>query len=116
MKQSREVKKYSQAVFSIADKSGQLTETIQRLAILLNIYASSPEFRLFLQSRRIAPTDKLKILQKVFIDILSDLELDLIHHLLEDGHIHLLEAVIKRLSFIVESAKTNLKVRTTRSL
>jgi len=111
MKQSREVKKYSQAVFSIADKSGQLTETIQRLAILLNIYASSPEFRLFLQSRRIAPTDKLKILQKVFIDILSDLELDLIHHLLEDGHIHLLEAVIKRLSFIVESAKTNLKVR-----
>ena len=111
MKQSREVKKYAQAVFAIADKSCQLSDTIQRLVILLNIYASSPEFRLFLQSRRIAPAEKLKILQKVFIDILSDLELDLLHYLLEDGHINLLEAVFKRLSFIVQSAKTTLKVR-----
>ena len=111
MKQSREVKKYAQAVFAVADTTGQITDTVQRLEILLTIYASSAEFRLFLQSRRIAPAEKQKILSKVFIDILSDLELDLIHHLLEDGHIHLLEAVIKRLSFIVESAKTNLKVR-----
>ena len=111
MKQSREVKKYAQAVFAVADKSGQLSETIQRLDILLNIYTSSAEFRLFLQSRRIAPAEKLKILKKVFMDILSDLELDLLYHLLEDGHIHLLEAVFKRLSFIAESAKTTLMVR-----
>ena len=111
MKQSREVKKYAQAVFSVADKSGQLTDTIQRLDIILNIYTSSPEFRLFLQSRRISPAEKMKILKKVFMDILSDLELDLLHHLLEDGHIHLLAAVFKRLSLIAESAKTTLRVR-----
>ena len=111
MKQSREVKKYAQAVFAVADKSGQLTDTIQRLDILLNIYTSSPEFRLFLQSRRISPAEKMKILKKVFMDILSDLELDLLHHLLEEGHIHLLEAVFKRLSLIAESAKTTLRVR-----
>ena len=110
MKQSREVKKYAQAVFAIADKSGQLSDTTQRLNILLNIYASSPEFRMFLQSRRIAPADKLKILQKVLMDILSDLELDLLNHLLEEGQIHLLEDVIKRLSFIAEATKTTLKV------
>ena len=110
MKQSREVNKYAQAIFAVTDKSGQLSDTIQRVDILLNIYASSPEFRLFLQSRRIAPAEKLKILQKVFMDILSDLELDLLHHLLEGGQIHLLAAVCKRLSFIAESAKTTLKV------
>ena len=65
---------------------------------------------MFLQSRRISPTEKLKILQKVFMDILSDLELDLLHHLLEEGQIHLLIAVCKRFSFISESAKTTLKV------
>ena len=111
MKQSREVKKYAQAIFSAADKTDQLSDTIQRLDILLNIYASSPEFRMFLQSRRIAPADKLKILQKVLMDILSDLELDLLNHLLQEGQIHLLEDVIKRFSFIAESAKTTLKVR-----
>ena len=111
MKQSREVKKYAQAVFAVADKTDQLSDTIRRLDILLNIYASSPEFRLFLQSRRISPAEKMKILKKVFMDILFDLELDLLHRLLEDGHIHLLAAVCKRLSFIAESAKTTLKVR-----
>jgi F-type H+-transporting ATPase subunit delta len=44
------------------------------------------------------------------MDILSGLELELLYHLLEEGHIHLLEAVIKRFNFIAETAKTSLKV------
>ena len=110
MKQSRETKKYAQAVFIVADETDQLTDTIQRMDILLNIYTSSPEFRLFLQSRRISPAEKMKILKKVFMDILSDLELELLNHLLEEGHIQLLVAVIKRFGFIVESSRTSLKV------
>ena len=38
MKQSRETKKYAQAVFIVADETDQLTDTIQRLDILLNIF------------------------------------------------------------------------------
>ena len=110
MKQSREVKKYAQAVFIVADETDQLTDTIQRMDILLNIYTSSPEFRLFLQSRRISPAEKMKILKKVFMDILSDLELELLNHLLEEGHIQLLVAVIKKFGFITQSVKTSLKV------
>ena len=110
MKQSREVKKYAQAIFAVAVKSNQLIATTQRLDILLTIYKSSPEFRLFIHSRRIEPAEKLNILKKVYMDILSVLELDLLNHLIEDGHIHLLEAVIKRFSFISESAKTSLKI------
>jgi F-type H+-transporting ATPase subunit delta len=110
MKQSRETKKYAQAVFIVADETDQLTDTIQRMDILLNIYTSSPEFRLFLQSRRISPAEKMKILKKVFMDILSDLELELPNHLLEEGHIQLLVAVIKKFGFITQSVKTSLKV------
>ena len=110
MKQSRETKKYAQAVFVVADETAQLTDTIKRLDILLNIYTSSPEFRLFLQSRRISPAEKMKILKKVFMDILSDLELELLNHLLEEGHIQLLVAVIKKFGFITQSVKTSLKV------
>jgi len=110
MKQSRETKKYAQAVFIVADETDQLTDTIQRMDILLNIYTSSPEFRLFLQSRRISPAEKMKILKKVFMDILSGLELELLHHLLEEGHIQLLVAVIKKFGFITQSVKTSLKV------
>ena len=46
----------------------------------------------------------------MFIVFLSDLEFDLLHHLLEEGHIHLLEVVIKRFSFITETDKSSLKV------
>ena len=110
MKQSREIKKYAQAVFDVADKTGQLTNTIQRMKILLSIYNSSPEIRLFLQSRRISSEEKLKILKRVFMDILSDLEFELLNYLLKDGHINLLEAVIKRFGLIEELAKTTIKV------
>ena len=110
MKQSRETKKYAQGVFIVADTTDQLTDTIQRLDILLNIYTSSPEFRLFLQSRRISPAEKMKILKKVFMDILSDLELELLNHLLEEGHIQLLVAVIKKFGFITQSVKTSFKI------
>jgi F-type H+-transporting ATPase subunit delta len=110
VKHSREAKKYAQAVFAVADKSGELADTIRRLDILLDIYASSKEFRLFLKSRRVSHSEKLKILQKVFMDILSDLELDLLYHLFEDGNIHLLAAVCKRLGFLAELANKTLKV------
>ena len=46
----------------------------------------------------------------MFTDILSDLELDLLNHLLQDGNIHLLEVLIKRFNFIAETAKTSLLV------
>ena len=52
----------------------------------------------------------MKILKKVFMDILSGLELELLHHLLEEGHIQLLVAVIKKFGFITQSVKTSLKV------
>ena len=110
MKESREAKKYAQTVYSVADKYGQVSDTFQRLDILVNIYKSSPKFRFFLQSRRILPAEKQEILKKVFMNILSELEFELLNHLLDEGHIHLLESVIKRFSFICDTAESSLKV------
>ena len=70
MKNNREVKKYARAVFAVAKKSGQLSVVSQHLNSLLRVYKTSPELRLFLQSRRISLENKSKILQVVLKDVL----------------------------------------------
>ena len=110
MKNKREVIKYARAVFNVAEKSGELSKVSRRLELLLSINGSSPEFRLFLQSRRIKPKDKIRIIKIVFVDFLSSLEIDLISYLIEDGNVDLLDAVIKRFGFIRDNVKTRLNV------
>lgn len=111
MKNNREVKKYAGAVFAVAEKSGQLSEVSQHLNTLLTAYKTSPELRLFLHSRRIPLENKSKILQVVLQDVLSDFGYELLFQLLNDGQIQLLEEIIKRVQFLIDSKSGAMKVK-----
>ena len=110
MKNNREVKKYAGAVFAVADKSGQLSEVSLHLNSLLRVYKTSPELRLFLQSRRISLENKSKILQVVLKDVLSEFGFELIFQLLNDGRVQLLEEIIKRVQFLIDSKSGAMKI------
>ena len=110
MKKNREVNKYVGAVFAVAEKSGQLSEVSLHLNILLMMYKTSPELRLFLQSRRISLENKSKILQVVLKDVLSEFGFELIFQLLNDGRVQLLEEIIKRVQFLIDSKSGAMKI------
>ena len=110
MKKNREVNKYAGAVFAVAEKSGQLSEVSLRLNTLLMMYKTSPELRLFLQSRRISLENKSKILQAVLKDVLSEFGFELIFQLLNDGRVQLLEEIIKRVQFLIDSKSGAMKI------
>ena len=110
MKNNREVKKYAGAVFAVADKSGQLSEVSLHLNSLLRVYKTSPELRLFLQSRRISLENKSKILRVVLKDVLSEFGFELIFQLLHDGRVQLLEEIIKRVQFLIDSKSGAMKI------
>ena len=110
MKNNREVKKYAGAVFAVADKSGQLSEVSLHLNSLLRVYKTSPELRLFLQSRRISLENKSKILQVVLKDVLSEFGFELLFQLLNDGRVQLLEEIIKRVQFLIDSKSGAMKI------
>ena len=110
MKKNREVNKYVGAVFAVAEKSGQLSEVSLHLNILLMMYKTSPELRLFLQSRRISLENKSKILQVVLKDVLSEFGFELSFQLLNDGRVQLLEEIIKRVQFLIDSKSGAMKI------
>lgn len=110
MNKNREVNKYAGAVFAVAEKSGQLSEVSLHLNILLMMYKTSPELRLFLQSRRISLENKSKILQVVLKDVLSEFGFELLFQLLNDGRVQLLEEIIKRVQFLIDSKSGAMKI------
>ena len=110
MKNNREVNKYARAVFAVADSSRQMSEVSQHLNTLLTVYKTSPDLRLFLQSRRIPLENKSQILQVVLKDILTKYGFELLFQLLNDGRIQILEEIIKRVQFLIDSKSGTIKV------
>ena len=110
MKNNREVNKYAGAVFATAESSGQLSDVSEYLNTLLTTYKNSPDLRLFLHSRRIPLENKSKILNVVLKNVLSQFGFELLYQLLNDGQIQLLEEIIKRVQFLIESKSGSLKV------
>ncbi len=115
MKNNREVNKYAGAVFAVAESSGQLSDVSQHLKTLLTTYKTSPDLRLFLQSRRIPLGNKSKILKVVLEDVLSEFGFELLVQLLNDGQIQLLEEIIKRVLFLIDNKSGAMKVTVTTS-
>ena len=110
MKNNREVNKYAGAVFAVAESSGQLSDVSQHLNTLLTAYKTSADLRLFLQSRRIPLENKSKVLKVVLGDVLSGFGFELLVQLLNDGQIQLLEEIIKRVQFLIDSKSGAMKV------
>ena len=115
MKNNREVNKYAGAVFAVAESFGQLPDVSQHLNTLLATYKTSPDLRLFLQSRRIPLENKFKILKVVLEDVLSEFGFELLVQLLNDGQIQLLEEIIKRVLFLIDNKSGAMKVTVTTS-
>ena len=115
MKNNREVNKYAGAVFAVAESSGQLSDVSLHLKTLLTAYKTSPDLRLFLQSRLIPLENKSKILKVVLEDVLSEFGFELLVQLLNDGQIQLLEEIIKRVLFLIDNKSGAMKVTVTTS-
>ena len=110
MQKNREVSKYARAIYDIAAKSNSIEQTLNRLNILFSINSTSSEFRLFLQTRRVLFKDKVKILNKILANILSEIELGLLDNLIENDHVNLLNQIIKQYGAICEQDEKMVKV------
>ena len=110
MQQHREVAKYGKALYAIAEKNGLVEETLKNLKLLYSINSSSADFRFFLQSRRIDSKVKIEILNNIFSNILSSLEVDLLIDLISNDNIDLLYLIIKQFNLIYDHNGKNVNV------
>ena len=113
MKQSRSIYKYAKALYNLACKAESVEDTLKRLNILNTINSSSPEFRYFLRSKRIETKAKSEIVAKILADTVSELEIGLLVHLIDNGETGLLSAIVKQFTIICDSSDSTMKVTVT---
>ena len=109
------VKKYSQALFKVAIKEHDVNQISIRLHDIKNILKSVPELNQLLLTRRVQLQDKMTILKNILNDKISDLEMDLMVLLIENGHMMLFGEVVERFDYLLDKDTAIIKVQITSS-
>ena len=109
------VKKYSQALFKVAIKEYDINQISIRLQVIKNILKSVPELNQLLLTRRVQLQDKITILKNILDDKISDIEMDLLVLLMENGHMMLFGEVVERFDYLLDKDAEIIKVQITSS-
>ena len=109
------IKKYTQALFTVAVKENDINQISDRLHNIRSILKSVPELNQLLITRRVQVQDKMNILKNILGDNISNIEMDLMVLLMENGHMMLFGEVIKRFDYLQDKDTEVIKVQITSS-
>ena len=110
------IKKYAQALYKVAVKKNDINQISTRLHSIRNILKSVPALNQLLSTRRVQVQDKMIMLKNILGDKISDIEMDLMVLLIENGHIMLFGEVIKRFDYLIDKNSEVIKVQITSSV
>ena len=105
------IKKYTQALYKVAVKENNINQISTRLHSIRNILKSVPALNQLLSTRRVQVQDKIIMLKNILGDKISDIEMDLIVLLMENGHMLLFGEVVKRFDYILDKDSGVIKVQ-----
>ena len=111
----RIIKKYSQALFKVTVKENDINQISDRLHNIRSILKSVPELNQLLITRRVQVQDKINMLKNILGDNISNIEMDLMVLLMENGHMMLFGEVVKRFDYLLDKESKVVKVQITSS-
>ena len=109
------IRKYAQLLYEVAVKNDDINQISAHLHSMRNILKSVPELNQLLITRRVQMQDKIIMLKNIFGDKISDIEMDLMVLLMENGHMILFREVVKRFDYLLEKESKLVKVHITSS-
>ena len=109
------IKKYAQVLYKIAVKEEDVNQISARLHRIMNILKSVPELNQLLITRRVQIPDKIIMLKNILGDKISDIEMDLMVLLMENGHMMLFGEIIKYFDYLLDKESEVIKVQITSS-
>tara|TARA_B100000945_G_C20135811_1_gene481605 strand:+ start:114 stop:647 length:534 start_codon:yes stop_codon:yes gene_type:complete len=113
MQQIKKVTKYVKALYDLSIKNNCTEEIANHLEEIFLIYSNSSEFQLFLKSRRIGSKQKKEILNKILIDNISFIVLDLLNNLIDNDDLNLLKLITNHFRRICEKDEKKVAVTLT---
>lgn len=105
------IKKYAQLLYQVAVKEEDINQISAHLHSLRSILKSVPELNQLLITRRVGVQDKMIMLKNILGNKISDIEMDLIVLLMENGHMILFGEVVKRFDYIFDKNSEIIKVQ-----
>ena len=109
------IKKYTQALFKVVVKENDINQVSDRLHNIRSILKSVPELNQLLITRRVQVQDKINMLKNILGDNISNIEMDLMVLLMENGHMMLFGEVVKRFYYLKDKDSEIIKVQITSS-
>ena len=109
------IKKYAQLLYQVAVKEDDINQISAHLHSLRSILKSVPELNQLLITRRVGVQDKMIMLKNILGDKISDIVMDLMVLLMENGHMMLFREVVKRFDYLKDKDSEIIKVQITSS-
>ena len=109
------IKKYAQALFKVVVKEDNINQVSDRLNSIRSILKSVPELNQLFITRRVQVQDKMNMLKNILGDKISDIVMDLMVLLMENGHMMLFREVVKRFDYLKDKDSEIIKVQITSS-
>ncbi len=107
------IKKYTQAFYKVAVKEDDINKISVRLHSIRSILKSVPKLNQLLVTRRVQVQDKKIMIKNILGEKISDIEMDLLVLLIENGHMIFFGAVIKRFDYLLDKNSEVIKVQIT---
>jgi F-type H+-transporting ATPase subunit delta len=105
------IRKYAQLLYQVAVKEDDTNQISSQLHIIKSILKSAPELNQLLITRRVQVQDKIIMLKNILGDKISDIGMDLMVLLIENGHMMLFGEVIKHFDYLQDKDSKVIKVQ-----
>ena len=108
-------KKYAQLLYQFAVKEDDINQISDYLHSIRSVLKSVPELNQLFITRRVQVQDKMNMLKNILGDKISDIVMDLMVLLMENGHMMLFGEIVKRFDYLLDKESKVVKVRITSS-
>jgi F-type H+-transporting ATPase subunit delta len=105
------IKKYAQLLYQVAVKEDDINQVSDYLHSIRSILKSVPELNQLFITRRVQVQDKMIMLKNILGDKISDIVMDLMVLLMENGHMMLFGEVVKRFDYLKDKDSEIIKVQ-----
>ena len=109
------IKKYAQLLYQVTVKEDDINQVSDYLHSIRSILKSVPELNQLFITRRVQVQDKMIMLKNILGDKISDIVMDLMVLLMENGHMMLFGEVVKRFDYLEDKDSEIIKVQITSS-